>query len=140
MAAHFHSSTPVNLHPAIRATITTSSIQIRPIALYCKASVMTRLFSTMPEHKRPTPPSKYRGEGARAICVSNQSLLPSPSAQTITPSKTASSLLDFLIACHKGQEPEPWTVFNITPEEIQTVWLMLERHESLHDYVLGKLR
>ena len=74
------------------------------------------------------------------VCVSNQSLLPSPSAQTITPSKTASSLLDFLISCHKGQEVESWTVFNIIPEEVQTVWLMLERHKSLYDYVLGKLR
>ena len=101
---------------------------------------MTRLFSIMREYKRPTPLSNYRGEGARAICVSNLSLLPSPSAQTKTPSKTVSSLLDFLISCHKEQEVEPWTVFNITPEEIQTVWSMLERHESLHDFVLGKLR
>ncbi len=99
---------------------------------------MTRLSSIMIEYKRPTSPSKYRGEGARAICVSTQSLLPSPSAQTKTPSKTATSLLDFLILCHKEQEVEPWTVFNITPEEIQTVWSMLERHESLHDYVLDK--
>ena len=94
----------------------------------------------MLERKRPTTPSKYRREGARVVCVSNQSLLPTPSAQTITPSKTASSLLDFLISCHKGQEVEPWTVFNITPEEVQTVWLMLERHEPLYDYMLGKLR
>ena len=94
----------------------------------------------MLEHKRPTTSSKYRGEGARVVCVSNQDLLPSPSARTTTPSKTASSLLDFLISCHKGQKVEPWTVFNITPEEVQTVWLMLERHKSLYDYVLGKLR
>ena len=33
---------------------------------------------------------------------------------------------------------EPWIVFNITPEEVQTVWLMLEKHKSLYDYVLGK--
>ncbi len=67
-------------------------------------------------------------------------LLPSPSAQTTTPSKTASSLLDFLISCHKGKEVEPWTVFNITPEEVQTVWSMLQRHKPLYDYVLGKFR
>ena len=91
---------------------------------------MARLFSTMLEYKRPTPTSKYHGEGARAICVSNQSLLPSPLAQTKTPSKTASSLLDFLISCHKEQEVEPWTVFNITSEEIQTVWSMLESVSS----------
>ena len=83
---------------------------------------------------------EYRGEGLRAVYVSNQSLLPSPSAQTITPSKAASSVLDFLILCHRGQEVEPWTVFNITPEEVQTIWSMLERHKSLYDYVLGKLR
>lgn len=94
----------------------------------------------MPEHKRLTTSSKYRGEGARAVCVSNESLLPSPSAQRTTPSKTASSLLDFLILCHKGQEVEPWTVFDITPEEVRTVWSMLERHKSLYDYTLGKLR
>ena len=94
----------------------------------------------MLEHRRPTTSSEYRGEGVRAVCVSNQSLLPSPLAQTITPLKTSSSLLDFLISCHRGQEVEPWTVFNITPEEVQTVWLMLERHKSLYDYVLGKLR
>ena len=35
---------------------------------------------------------------------------------------------------------EPWTMFNITPEEVQTIWLMLERHGSLYNYVLGKLR
>lgn len=64
----------------------------------------------------------------------NQSLLPGLSAQTITPLKTASSLLDFLISCHRGHEVEPWTVFNVTPEEVQTVWSMLERHKSLYDY------
>ena len=68
----------------------------------------------MLEHSRPTTPSEYRGEGARAVCVSNHSLLPSPSAQTTTPSKAAGSLLDFLTSCHKGQEVEPWTVFKIT--------------------------
>ena len=94
----------------------------------------------MLEYSRPATPSEYQGEGARAVCVSNQSLLSSPSAQTIPPLKTATSLLDFLISCHKGQEVEPWTVFNITPEEVQTVWSMLERHKSLYDYVLGKLR
>ena len=31
-------------------------------------------------------------------------------------------------------------MFNITPEDVQTVWLMLERHGSLYDSVLGKLR
>ena len=101
---------------------------------------MARPFPTMLEHKRPTAHSKYREEGARAVYVLNHSLLPSPSAQTTTPSKAASSLLDFLISSHKGQEVEPWTVFKITPEEIQTVWPMLERHKSLYDYVLGKLR
>ncbi|KAL2055887.1 hypothetical protein ABVK25_003529 [Lepraria finkii] len=94
----------------------------------------------MLEHKGSTTPSRYRGKGAGG--VSNHSLLPNPSTQTqtITPTKTASSLLDFLILCHKGKEVEPWTVFEITPEEIQTLWLMLERHKSLYDYVLGKLR
>ena len=71
----------------------------------------------MLEHKRPTTPSKYGGEGARVAC-----------------------LLDFLILCHNGKEVGPWTVFNITPEEVQTVWSILERHKSLYDYVLGKLR
>ena len=41
----------------------------------------------MLEHKRPTTPSKYGGEGARVAC-----------------------LLDFLILCHNGKEVEPWTV------------------------------
>ena len=30
-------------------------------------------------------------------------------------------LLDFLISCHKGQEVEPWTVFNIIQGEVLTV-------------------
>ena len=94
----------------------------------------------MLEHRRPTTPSEDWREGVRAVCVSNQSLLPIPSAQTIPPLETASNLLDFLISCHRGQEVEPWTVFNITPEEVQTVWSMLEKHKSLYDYVLGKLR
>jgi hypothetical protein len=51
--------------------------------------------------------------------------------QTITPTKTTSSVLDFLISCHKDKEVEAWTVFEITPEEIQTVWLMLEGDKSL---------
>ena len=96
----------------------------------------------MLEHKGSTTPSRHRGKGAGG--VSNHSLLPNPSTQTQiptdTPTKTASSLLNFLISCHKGKEMEPWTVFEITPEEIHTVWLMLERDKSLYDYVLGKLR
>ncbi|KAL2044106.1 hypothetical protein ABVK25_012468, partial [Lepraria finkii] len=96
----------------------------------------------MLEHKRSTTPPRYRGKGAGVVYISNQNLLSSPSTQTqtVTPTKTASSLLDFLISCHKDKEVEPWTIFEITPEEIQTVWSMLERHESLYDYVLGKLR
>ena len=94
----------------------------------------------MLKHKGFTTPCKYRGKGAGG--VTNHSLLPNPStqSQTITSIKTASNLLDFLILCYKGKEVESWTVFRITPEEIQTLWLMLERHKSLYDYVLGKLR
>ena len=85
----------------------------------------------MLEYKRPTALSTYRGEGARAVRVSNHRLLPSPSTQTTTPSKTASNLLDFLISCHKGEEVEQWTEVKTTSEEIQTVWSMLERHKLL---------
>ena len=85
---------------------------------YREANAAARPFSIMLKHKRSTTPSRYRGKGARG--VSNHRLLPSPStqAQTITPTKTASSLLDFLISCHKGQEVEPWMMCKITPGEI----------------------
>ncbi|KAL2044594.1 hypothetical protein ABVK25_012337 [Lepraria finkii] len=96
----------------------------------------------MLEHKGSTIPSRHRGKGAGG--VSNYSLLPNLSTQTQvqtdTPTKTASSLLEFLISCHKGKEVEPWIVFEIIPEEIQTVWLILEGDKSLYNYVLGKLR
>ena len=91
------------------------------IALYYEANMIARPLPIILEHKRPTTPSKYRGERVRRVCVSNQDLLPSPSAQTIISSKTPSSLLDFLISCHRGQKVESWTVFNITSEEVQTV-------------------
>ena len=52
----------------------------------------------MLEHKGSTTPSRHRGKGAGGI--SNHSLLPNPSTQTQiptdTPTKTASSLLNFL--------------------------------------------
>ena len=119
-----------------------NSLHQRRLASPCyrEVNVTARPFPTMLEHKGFTTPTQHRGKGAGG--VSNHSLLPNPSTQTqtITPTKTASSLLDFLISCHKGKEVEPWTVFEITPEEIQTLWLMLERHKSLYDYVLGKLR
>ena len=87
------------------------------IALYYEANIIARPLPIMLRYKISTTPSKYYGEGARVAY-----------------------LLDFLILYYNGKEVGPWTVFNITPEEVQTVWSMLERHKSLYDYVLGKLR
>ena len=121
-----------------------NSLHQRRLASPCyrEANVTARPFPTMLGHKGSTTPSRHCGKGAGG--VSNHGLLPNRSTQTQiqtdTPTKTASSLLEFLVSCHKGKEVEPWTVFEITPEEIQTVWLMLEGDKSLYDYVLGKLR
>ena len=108
----------------IRWIRSTNSLRQRRLASswYREVNVEARLFPTMIEHKGFTTPSQYRGKGAGG--VTNHSLLPNPStqSQTITSIKTASSLFDFLISCHKGKEVEPWTVFEITPEEIQTYW------------------
>ena len=77
----------------------------------------------MVEHKRFTIPPQYYGKGAGVVYILNQNLLSSllTPAQTIISIKTASSLLDFLILCYEGKEVEPWTVFEIIPEEIQTL-------------------
>ena len=72
----------------------------------------------MLEYKSPTALSTYRDEGARAVRVLNHRLLPSPSTQTTTPSKIASSLLDFLISYYKGEEIEQWIEIKITLEEV----------------------
>jgi len=100
----------------------------------------------MPERRRLTSsrfsgrPSQPSRETLQAISSSNQSPRSSPSNRTNAPSKRVKSLLVFLISCHKGLEVELFTVFELTPEENETLWSMLERRRLLYDYVLGKLR
>ena len=70
----------------------------------------------------------------------NYSLQTSP-LQTTAPSKNCKDLLDCLISRYEGWGMfEPWTVFEITPEEIQRVWSVLQKDESFYGYVLDKIR
>ena len=72
--------------------------------------------------------------------VTNQASQASSSVQTTGQSETVNSLLNCIISCYKGAEVEPWSVFSLTPEEYKALWTILERKESLHGWVLDKLR
>ena len=60
--------------------------------------------------------------------------------QSTASSKRVKNLVDFLASIYNGQNVEPWTVFEIRPEEIETVWSLLRRNESLYSFVLDKIR
>jgi len=40
----------------------------------------------------------------------------------------------------RGIRSEPWTVLELTPDENENLWLVLERDKSLWNYVEDKLR
>lgn len=66
----------------------------------------------------------------------------SPSFDTAAHSKEVLELLSFLESFHKGVagEKKPWTDFNLTPAEYKSLWSLIEKQESLHGYLLDKLR
>ena len=61
--------------------------------------------------------------------------------RTTVPLTEVENLLSFLISIYRGQRDKPpWTVFKITPKEIETVWSTLQKEESLYGFVLDKIR
>ena len=64
----------------------------------------------------------------------------SPPCATTTSSKQVKTILDLLGACSRGIRSEPWTVLELTPDENENLWLVLERDKSLRNYVEDKLR
>lgn len=65
---------------------------------------------------------------------------PDSPCATTTSSKQVKTILDLLGACYRGIRSEPWTVLELTPDENENLWLVLERGKSLWNYVEDNLR